>query len=331
MNENIGAQRGNPDSLSLSGRVGYAERPTITYSPLKGDDFVKRMLAPIGIEHVVLLTQSGWKVDRVLRLTLQGMNGLDNASAASGPTPAVAPPFRRFLEAAALLGRLKRDARVRFEYQTRVAEVSDLLPAKLITADALVEANKAGARFRETDNGRAYVLTRDQRQLVLRVAADAVASPETARLRQLLRLAPDRSQYPLIPAAAGGASPGGPEVPRERLAWDCRSRLGVMFYLSQGVRVPAAHLRSGIVTDTRDADGGPFDWSSVLGDLFDVHVRRLPPTDAAVAIRHRGYWFYIRDDDLTTKSTFALLDQLFTLQAGSAKSAAPILTLPVGG
>ena len=52
---------------------------------------------------------------------------------------------------------------------------------------------------------------------------------------------------------------------------------------------------------------------------------------SAGAVRYRGYWFYIDNTDLHSKSTFALLRRLFFLQAGQFKDAAPVLTLPVGG
>jgi hypothetical protein len=50
---------------------------------------------------------------------------------------------------------------------------------------------------------------------------------------------------------------------------------------------------------------------------------------AFVAIPYRGNWFYLADNDLDSKSTFMLLMQLFRLQAGSAKSIGPTLTIPV--
>jgi len=50
-----------------------------------------------------------------------------------------------------------------------------------------------------------------------------------------------------------------------------------------------------------------------------------------VKVRHRGWWFYIEDTDLNTKSTFLLLVQLFNLQAGQITTIAPALTIPVSG
>jgi len=104
-----------------------------------------------------------------------------------------------------------------------------------------------------------------------------------------------------------------------------------MFYLSQAVDVPPRHRERNLVTNTVDVAGQPFDWSRVLGDVFKVHSRKTHPDGAYIAVKHRGYWFYIRDDDLASKSTFALLGQLFTLQAGGAAGITPVLTLLVGG
>ena len=73
-----------------------------------------------------------------------------------------------------------------------------------------------------------------------------------------------------------------------------------------------------------------FDWADVTRGLFHVSTATSRPDAAAVAVRYRGHWFYIDDTDLDSKSTFAFLSQLFALQAGSAESVSPVLTLPVG-
>jgi hypothetical protein len=54
------------------------------------------------------------------------------------------------------------------------------------------------------------------------------------------------------------------------------------------------------------------------------------PENAVIAVRYRGYWFWIDDTDLDSKSTFAMLSQIFSLQAGKAEGIVPVLTLPVG-
>lgn len=116
----------------------------------------------------------------------------------------------------------------------------------------------------------------------------------------------------------------------QEMGIDTRSLSGVLYYLSQGVRVPEADRAAGVVTKTSRAGGEPFEWSTVLGGLFEVHSGATRPANAAVAVQHRGHWFWIADDDETTKSTFLLLTQLFALQAGEVEDVRPVLTLPVG-
>lgn len=331
LNEDVGAQKGNPDVLRIGGSIGYTERPTISYAPLSGDDFVQRLLSPISLDTVVLLTHSGWRMDRVFRLIVQEMNGLENARTASGPTPTSAPTYKRFLNAARLLRSLQQKRLIELGYETVTVEVSDPIGAAALTANDLVQAAKAGHRFRAVADGkRDFVLTRQARRLIIRLGQDLRGEEDVTALREALRLQPDKPQYRLVAAAGVGTVGKDAQIGRESVSIDARSLLGVMFYLSQGIEVPKSHVRAGRVTSTQDADG-PFDWSAVLGNLFKVHTKALPPRGAAVAVRHRGYWFYILDTDQDSKSTFFLLGQLFTLQAGSAKGTAPVLTLPLGG
>ena len=83
---NEGPTEFGPDVLRLQGKAGYSEKPTITFTPLQGEDFVQRVLAPLTVEQLLLLSRSGWSLSRVFRIAVQRMNGLDNATTASGPT-----------------------------------------------------------------------------------------------------------------------------------------------------------------------------------------------------------------------------------------------------
>ena len=85
LNENVGSDALNPNVLQLKGQLGYTEKPTITYSLLGGEAFLRRMLMPISVENISLLAESGWRSDRVLRLTVEALNGLPNAPTASAP------------------------------------------------------------------------------------------------------------------------------------------------------------------------------------------------------------------------------------------------------
>ncbi len=91
----------------VGGRVTVEEKPTVTYTPLQGGDFVERVLSPIRLETLILLDSSGWSSERIFRTCLQQINRVKNAPTASGPTPQEAPEYEEFLRAARLLRALE--------------------------------------------------------------------------------------------------------------------------------------------------------------------------------------------------------------------------------
>jgi hypothetical protein len=93
---------GGANVIQFNAGGAYSTAPTIAYAPLQGEGFVKSILRPVSIEDVFALTGSGWSVRRVLGLCVERINGLENATIASGPTPKSAPnhidSFNRLLQ-----------------------------------------------------------------------------------------------------------------------------------------------------------------------------------------------------------------------------------------
>ena len=108
---------GGPDAnnAGFGGSARYTEKPTITYLPLKGGDFIKKVLSPVDVDMLMLLSRSGWRMDRILNLTVNNINGIDNAHTASGPTPALAPDFKKFDQFLAAMVAIER-ANLQFGY-----------------------------------------------------------------------------------------------------------------------------------------------------------------------------------------------------------------------
>ncbi len=98
---NGGVSFGGNDSVSPSVGISYADKPTISYTPLQGENLLKSILSPLQLESILVLTQSGWSISRVFGLCLERLNSLYNAPTASGPTPETEPdyePFNRLLQ-----------------------------------------------------------------------------------------------------------------------------------------------------------------------------------------------------------------------------------------
>ncbi len=73
----------------------FANRPTITYSPLSGEKFAKSLMTPVPTSAVFHLIQSGDSADLVFRVLVQSVNGVKNRYG-SGSTPEFKDP--RFYE-----------------------------------------------------------------------------------------------------------------------------------------------------------------------------------------------------------------------------------------
>ena len=87
------------DIFNLGASASYEESPTVSYSPLQGDKFVKNILSTIPLKTIALLFHSGWSVERIFRISFQSLNDLENAPGASGPTPKLAPNYVEFQKA----------------------------------------------------------------------------------------------------------------------------------------------------------------------------------------------------------------------------------------
>jgi hypothetical protein len=78
---NLGATLNNHPwgTSEIVGATGnYAERPTITFSPVIGDKFARSLMSPIPPSAILNLIQGGYPVDAVFRLLVHEVNGLRN-------------------------------------------------------------------------------------------------------------------------------------------------------------------------------------------------------------------------------------------------------------
>ena len=59
---NVGESFEAPN-YGVSAGGSYSERPTVTYTPIEGDTFVKQMLAEVDTHTFILLYRSGWPIE----------------------------------------------------------------------------------------------------------------------------------------------------------------------------------------------------------------------------------------------------------------------------
>ena len=272
-------------TYSLKGKLAYEEKPTVTYSPLRGEDFVRQILSRISLETILLLDSSGWSTERVIRLCVEDINGIDNAAKASGPTPSEPPDISAFNE--------------------------------LVTILASLEA-KGGLSITESSNQ-----TKSTKYTV-EFSPEKEFASEINKLRQVLGI-----------VGATGSNPKlveiGDKTYKDAIEVQTRSFMGVMYFLALSIEVPEEDVNQQKVATTPLGNGDSFDWGKVTGKLAKISSSSSKPSNAAIAVNYRGWWFYVADSDVTTKATFQLLGQLFALQSRDKKGSSPLLTLPIGG
>ena len=324
-----------PDIFHADGSVAASERPTITYMPLQDEQFAHRLLSPMSMETLLLLTRTGWSMERVLRLIVQNINGLDNATSAGGPTPQLRPDFESFKKIAGYFRKLQNRNQLEIAYQKskEPKTLSGPIPIQQIAGTDLVLAAEKGFRFDVNEAGTQVTLTSPDQFLVLRIASNIDKTSEGDVIFKELNMDPPgakSSYYPLRLANEGQLFEGR-ETVKNQLWISTRSLLETLYYLSQGIDIPAGHYKEGIVTKTLNPDGSVFDWNELTGDLLRIHHSKQRPIHSSVAIQYREHWFFIDDSDLQSKSTFSLLMELYNLEIrGGGAVSAPVLTLGVG-
>lgn len=136
----------------------------------------------------------------------------------------------------------------------------------------------------------------------LRFARNSADHPQVQELRRLLRLDPSLDGYELV---TGGAHSDG-----RHISISPRSLMSALHYLSFGIQIPLADQQAGRVSTK-----APSEWSGQVSRLFRVPSSAEKPANAVVAVRYRNSWFYVADDDLSSKSSFVLLGQLYALHS----------------
>jgi hypothetical protein len=153
--------------LTASGQAIYTDRPTITYTPLTGQKFLRGLMTPIEPKNIFFMLQSGYAADFILGLTVESLNGVHNRSATAGTVREADPEFVRALQ-------LMREVQMAGAVGMRVQENMD--------------KTETAVMFFRRDN-----LPTD-------------LSDELAEIRQLLKLPEGQQQFNLIYSPVLGAT-----------------------------------------------------------------------------------------------------------------------------
>lgn len=82
------------------------QRPTISYHPIIGKEFIKRMMTPVPLNVIFEMSLSGWDWQRVFNICVEQINSIKNVTVMPGSKSVHKLAFVRFYQITSLLKKL---------------------------------------------------------------------------------------------------------------------------------------------------------------------------------------------------------------------------------
>lgn len=79
------------------------QRPTISYHPIIGKEFIKRMMTPVPLNVIFEMSLSGWDWQRVFNICVEQINSIKNVTVVPGSKSVHKLAFVRFYKITSLL------------------------------------------------------------------------------------------------------------------------------------------------------------------------------------------------------------------------------------
>lgn len=324
----VDGQGPGPTRLGL-GEIFLKDAPTLSFTPRSGQQIGRRLMAPLTAE-LLRTVSPGSNTELFLLAAVNNMNDVRNAPMATSLDPSEPENNETFRQVAALFRGLQSRGAVELRTATFDTDKYAQLPLAQVRGKDLLEATQNGKVFR-AEGDQAHLIKREK-ILVLTIQPREVDSFEVQELARLLGLKPGRSYYKIVTQENDDIEPDEPPGIQsgDTIYVGMRSLWQLMTFLSKGVEVPPEHYQKGVVSTIVASDGTVHDWSELTRGFFRVRVSKHRPWKYDVAVKFRGYWFYITESDIRTRATLSLLELILELQESESERTGPLLTLPVG-
>ena len=286
------------DVYTPSFGAGISETPTITYSPLQGEKAVRQLQSELKLDRFLILTRTGWSIESLMWLTVIQMGELQNYSVGISGGDLYVNTYQKFLDLAHLLKAIQQRGDLEFVSLSKGDSGGDSLNMQL----------------RYLDQGEA-----EKVETLLDIRPERIPLPGS-RFLSKIELTSVRDFMPC-------------NINKEkcsRVPVKLKSFFGMLVDLALYVDIAADEQKKQIATPFKDLPGDLTFRRGLHAGLIRIKSSPENPTNAYAAIPYRNRWFYIADDDLSSKAYLMLVGSIYSLQSGDLQSAAPLLTLPVG-
>ncbi|MEM1191752.1 MAG: hypothetical protein AAGI72_24715 [Pseudomonadota bacterium] len=291
-----------------------SESPTVTLVPRRDEKFSRQLISPIPIDSITLLAFNSWGIDRLMLMFAETINGLDGRD--SFAPGAVGTDASEFL---ALLDSLKTGEErgaISFTLERRRRLIVEIELEAASAIKTLAAARSSGFAFRAGDD--TVSLFDERAVIVLQLSDEFLRTRAYEELASVLRLKPGERTVDIT----RGPMPEGPGDGRIYIV--PRSPAGVLAVLATAVEAPGEHLSAfGLAPNAAS--------SSPVRRLLHVRAATERPPEAWLTVPYRGYYFYLANDDVSSRQTLSVAGAFMNLSLSRGDtSAVPVVTLPVG-
>lgn len=290
---------GTQDFFNLEARGRYIDRPTISYTPISGQALVDLLLRPTPPATIFATIDAGYPAVFIMDRTVKSINDLYNYSLipSRGGRPED-PRFRQLIEA---IGRLQHAGAI--AARTTAGDEK--------SSSTTLRSSGGGSEARGPSDSKPLVTI-----LYFRRHASPAAEHDIRLVKSLLGLDPGRDEFKVT---------GGPRHTPEEIAVDARSLQEILEELASGVDVPAQDVTAGRATSVPAIVENP-----ASPPLIHIHSGPAPPEDAYSAVYYQNLWFWIDNDDLTSKLDFIFLMVFSALTESRSIPQVPLVTISAG-
>lgn len=350
-------------SSSVAGEIGYLsgnffmrDAPTLSYAPRSGREYAKTLITPLKAE-ALINTSPGGNTRNFFLGVVDGINGIRNAPLATSPHGCVMEDNQSYRFVVDSIMALQARGAIELRAATEEEFARGEVPPNSVTPQFLLDSLEKN--FIVEVAASSVRIAKSHSVLAVVVSPEEVDSPEMRDLCELLELTPGLKAYRLVsqehdpvamhapdpadssgpellpaPEPVGGIGDGAPVPGRssrrgDTISLNMRSLYQAMAFISKGVVVPPVHIERGIAQTCCTPEGRRDDWTRLTKGLFRVHVQKFRPWHAEVAVPYRDHWFYLAPEDVQSRSVLSHLQLSLEHQAADAKTAAPVLTLPI--
>ncbi len=311
-----------------SADAGFSYTPTLTFVPRQGEQLANEMMAPIPVESMEHLVSAGYPMSWILFLACERFQSVQSFDV--NVRDGIVTADSKFARAIILFSDLQRRGLISLSL-VRVPVIWNWepIPKESVTLASIMSARTDNSVLELREDGKGYDFVSIERVPVL-TAYDGIQSDANGReLCEILGIEPIARDWKLVGIED--------RIPGEFLTVRTRSLSAVLRLLSLGVdrrdnTMPAppraanasaafASLESGMTSERL---------RELVRSVFVIERSASAPSDAAVSVLHAGQWYFIREDDRTTKQAFAMLRDLFDLQVKPERTnGRPVLTVPI--